>query len=203
MNYGDLRTQLIGLINRDDLTETQADVFLVQGISRVQRTLRVPTMERIASLPTDADGYATIPAGYLSMKDGIFVESTGTKLKKLELGQFLTKGITGLSQFYVRYPTQFRIKDNPGVTTTDFTISYYAEFQPLVVEDDEDPLLDAAFDIFLYACAVFAADYFIDDRKAGFETSFQQFLGEVMTQAGEQETSEGYTTVSAGTDTEF
>ena len=202
MNYGELRTLFIGQLNRDDCTTALADGFLSQAISRVHRTLRVQTMERESTLTLDASGACLIPGDYLQMKDGIWWNNKH-KLKRLTFEEWVAYSGSGDPGVYCRRVNKWWIKPNPGVDTTNFNVSYFGEIEPLVEPEDEDPLLNIASDLFLYGALVFAADYFSDDRRDTFENRFQQILGELSTQAGEQEMSEGTNVVSSGRDEEY
>ena len=46
MNYGQIRTHFKALLNRSDITDALADTFIEQGIARIQRSLRIPSMEK-------------------------------------------------------------------------------------------------------------------------------------------------------------
>ena len=45
MNLGNLRSHMIALLNRSDITNALADTFIDQSIKRIQRVLRIPSME--------------------------------------------------------------------------------------------------------------------------------------------------------------
>src|SRR6185503_18957798 len=71
MNYGQLREQFEGLLKRRDMTPSQSETFLQQAVSRVQRVLRIPPMEKSVSVTYDGvtyqDGEIPIPNDYLRM----------------------------------------------------------------------------------------------------------------------------------------
>lgn len=46
MNKGEIRAHFKALLNRSDITDALADTFIDQGITRIQRSLRVPSMEK-------------------------------------------------------------------------------------------------------------------------------------------------------------
>ena len=48
MNYGDLKTHFNDLLNRTDITSTLTTRFIDQGLARIQRQLRIPTMEKLS-----------------------------------------------------------------------------------------------------------------------------------------------------------
>ena len=49
MNKGAIRTHFKELLNRSDITDSLADTFIDQSIARVERTLRIPSMEKTAN----------------------------------------------------------------------------------------------------------------------------------------------------------
>ena len=46
MSLNSLVQQFQTLFNRDDCSNAQAQIFVLQGISRIQRDCRLPSMER-------------------------------------------------------------------------------------------------------------------------------------------------------------
>jgi len=46
MNKGEIRAHFIALLNRSDCSNALADTFIDQAITRIQRQLRVPAMEK-------------------------------------------------------------------------------------------------------------------------------------------------------------
>src|SRR4029077_6585012 len=71
MNYGELQAQFEGLLKRRDMTRAQSQTFLQQAVSRVQRVLRIPPMEKSVSVTYDGvtfqDGEIPIPNDYLRL----------------------------------------------------------------------------------------------------------------------------------------
>ena len=49
MNKGELRSHIKDVMNRTDLTDALTDTFIEQTLSRIQRLLRIPSMERTAT----------------------------------------------------------------------------------------------------------------------------------------------------------
>jgi hypothetical protein len=46
MSYNDMLSDFTTILDRDDMTVAQGQLFLNQGIARIQRTARLPSMER-------------------------------------------------------------------------------------------------------------------------------------------------------------
>ena len=47
MNKGELRTHIKDVLNRTDVTDALVDTFIFQTLSRIQRLLRIPSMEKL------------------------------------------------------------------------------------------------------------------------------------------------------------
>jgi len=67
-NQATLRTAVADWLNRTDLTDTQLDQFIEMGESMIYETLRVPTLERLATYSiSEEDSSLVIPNGYLDV----------------------------------------------------------------------------------------------------------------------------------------
>ena len=70
MNKGELRVHFKDLLNRSDLTDTLADTFVDQSITRIQRQLRIPSMEKTFNYSiTSSTTSLTVPADFLEVVD--------------------------------------------------------------------------------------------------------------------------------------
>jgi len=47
MNKGQIRAHFLALLNRSDCSNALADTFIDQAITRIQRVLRIPPMEKL------------------------------------------------------------------------------------------------------------------------------------------------------------
>ena len=69
MNLGELRTHFLAVLNRSDITTALANTFIINGIQRIQRSLRVPIMERQLTYTFSVQtGAVTLPADFLEAK---------------------------------------------------------------------------------------------------------------------------------------
>lgn len=70
--YGDVRTKFISRMNRRDMDTTTADGFLQDTITRIQRIMRVPAMEKSIAVSIDSsyttNGGIFIPSDYLQLR---------------------------------------------------------------------------------------------------------------------------------------
>ena len=84
MNYGDLKLHFNDVLNRSDITTVLTERFIDQGLARIQRSLRVPFMEKqrnytISSLTTDI----TLPNDFIETRD--LYHSSGTTLERVSM----------------------------------------------------------------------------------------------------------------------
>lgn len=76
-NQATLRTAVADWLNRTDLTNSQLDQFIEMGEAMIYESLRVPTLERLATFSvTSSDSSIDIPNGYLDV----------VELRKLKTG---------------------------------------------------------------------------------------------------------------------
>lgn len=187
MNKLGIRNQIKGLLNRNDLTDTQADIFIDQAVARIQRTLRIPPMEKtqVYTAGTSGANLLTLPNDFLQLKH--LYHSKGT-IRYADLSDFITTIDTPgyAPQIYTRIQGGLQIKPTPP---KDFvtTMVYYGEIPDLVNDTDENFLTVIAPDLLVYASLIYACDFFIDDRRDKFEQIATTMFEELNAQAIEME----------------
>jgi hypothetical protein len=184
MNYGELKTQFLGLLKRRDITDAQADTFLHQAIQRVQRVLRIPPMEKSIAVTYDGnifhDGEISIPADYLRL---ISITANDRELKNRDITTVLEDAKrTGRPTGFTRRGGSWKFGPTPEVGTV-FKIDYYDEFSDLVAPSDTNYLSRGANDLVIYGALSYACDWFIDKRAATFEQRFNLIKQEIQDQA--------------------
>ena len=184
MNKGELRTHIKDVLNRSDLSDALTDTFIEHTLSRVQRLLRIPSMERTAT-QTVAGGYDgfVIPNDFLEI---ISIRSQGNQIcTKMEYSDFVAlPNVEGTPTRYTREPATNRLLLHPIPSSgTVLELKYYAEFTALTSDSSTNEISDIAEDLIVYGALSYAADYFIDERKTLFESSFQNYLTEIKTQS--------------------
>ena len=186
MNKAGIRTQLLGLLNRNDCTNAQADIFIEQALARIQRTLRVPAMEAQESITTNNTNGDTVvlPADFLSIKYLYSTTQDGTLMMEYrDVATFMAiPAATGQPRWYTRIRGELKMKPYPQ-TGTDVEMVYYNEIPDLVNDTDENFLTIIAPDLLVYGALTFAADFFVDDRKQAFEERFGAVYSEVEEQS--------------------
>jgi hypothetical protein len=190
MNYGELQAQFEGLLKRRDMTPTQSSIFLQQAVSRVQRVLRIPPMEKSVAVTYDGstfhDGQIPIPNDYLRLI-GITVSTPyGEKeVKQKDLATVLndrSSGVADTPRSFVRRGGLWEFGPEPLVGTV-IRIDYYDEFPTLSAPTDSNFLTAGPTDLVIYAALTYAGEWFVDKRTPTWEARFQSIVAEIQNQA--------------------
>lgn len=184
MNYGQLKNNVRTLLNHDECTDELAAIFVQKAISRLQRTLRVPSMEAQAVLIAGTNTVGLeIPKEFLEEKE-LYVLGHPGILKKKTLDWILRHGedVRGVPRVYAREGRILRLwpKPYPG---EKIVLNYYEEFDPLVANTDTNWISVTAPDIVESCALAYAADHFIDERKASWESQWSTGAMELQAQA--------------------
>lgn len=190
MNKLGIRNQIKALIARNDTTDAIIDSFIDQAIARIQRTLRVPPMEKMQTTTTTTVNpeIIVLPNDFLKLKH-LYISNA--PIEYVDVGTFLkTQDAPGNTpRIYTRIQGSYLLKPTPPAGLT-INMVYYGEIPDLVNDTDTNFVSEIAPDLLIYAALSFAADYYIDDRKAAFEEVAQRAYGELEAQATDMEFSQ-------------
>jgi hypothetical protein len=189
MNYGELKTHFQSILNRRDLTTSLRSTFIDMAISRIQRELRAPLMEKSVevTIGEDYDGLE-IPSDYIALV-ALTVVDEEIKLQRVDLE---VAQLEAINQTYPRVFARQGGKWVLGPTPTEDTvirIDYFAELGALSEDTDENNLTIVAPDLITYGALVYAAEYFLDRRLEAFENRYQSTLMAIQGQADYDELS--------------
>jgi hypothetical protein len=188
MDKATLRSQFIALLNRSDITTQLADIFIDQGISRIQRTLRIPSMEAQHNYTFGASTTSiNLPSDFLEAIDLYFGNRMLTRIPMKEMRENLQAAHAGAPIYFAREQGKFLLFPQP--TSGTLTLNYYASHPDMVAETDENVLSVIASDLIIYAALTYASDYYIDDRAQLFEGKYLAFMNELQEQSDSQELS--------------
>jgi hypothetical protein len=190
MDKSALRKQFKLLLNRNDCSETLADTFIDQAVGRIQRTLRIPSMEKAATIIFSEalpDSFV-LPNDFLDFIDIYFDEvDGGAKLERVPRGAFLgTPRTGGRPRVYIRTGAGVQVRPLPALGT-QIELLYYAEVPDLITDTDSNVFSDIAPDLVIYGALSFAGDHFVDERKPSWEDTYIRIYGEIVEQARELE----------------
>lgn len=182
MNKGQIRSQFLALLNRNDCSNELADTFLEQGLARIQRTLRVPSMEKVETytINTIASDALVLPNDFLNIKH---LYCGDVLLEYVDLGRFLAASNSGNTPtMYTRVQGELKIKPIPP-EGTEILMVYIGEIPDLPTDDTTNFITEIAPELLVYGGLTYAADYFIDERKPLFEETFNRVSAELQEQA--------------------
>lgn len=189
MNYGELQAQFEGLLKRRDMTPTQSSIFLQQGVSRVQRVLRIPPMEKSVAVTYDGvvftDGQIAIPNDFLRLIAITATAPDGTEyeVKQKDLQTVLRDRTgSGCPRSFTRRGGVWEFGPTPTVGTV-FRIDYYDEFPTLSAPTDSNFLTAGPTDLVIFAALTYAGEWFVDKRTPVWEQRFQSVVAEIQNQA--------------------
>jgi len=188
MNKGDIRTHFKALLNRSDCSDNLADTFVDQSIARIQRTLRIPSMEKQQSYTLSAaTTLLVLPNDFLEIIDLYYGNTSLTRVPLNQIMEYKDANENGTPKFFTREGSSLLIYPHP--TSGSVKLNYYGQFADMTSDSDENALAQASSDLIIYGALSYASDYYLDERGPLFEQKFVQFLAEIQEQANDAETS--------------
>ena len=101
------------------------------------------------------------------------------ELDRVDVTRYLKEDSgAGTPSVYIQTGHAIRMRPVPDADTTLY-LAYYGLEPELTVDADENYWTRVAVDAFAYGAAALAADYYEDERLAGFEGKFQLAVGEL------------------------
>tara|TARA_Y100000385_G_scaffold288285_1_gene354507 strand:- start:34 stop:645 length:612 start_codon:yes stop_codon:yes gene_type:complete len=188
MNKGQIRAHFLALLNRTDCSDTLADTFVDQSITRIERVMRIPPMEKSIDYAISAQTtFLTIPNDFLEIT-GLYHGSTNlVRVSLAKFIEFTQNGQSGTPKYFTREADKIKIYPYP--TTGAVTMNYYASFPEMTSDSDQNDLALIGSDLIVYGALSYAADYFLDERGQVFEGKFVTGVTEIQQQANDAETS--------------
>jgi hypothetical protein len=175
MTRGELREYFKDILNRSDCTNAQADRFINFGIRRLERSVRLPPMESSYEYTVQAeDPSLGLPSDYLELI-GVFYKDK--RLSRVSGSNPVEYG-TGEPWAFARLGDSIMVYPTPA-QGTKIVIRYYGEFTNLT--DDNSTTAEATLlpDAIIYSALIYAADFYIDERKPLFEQTLATLVSEI------------------------
>jgi hypothetical protein len=191
MDKQGIRNQIKGLLARNDTTNSIIDGFIDQSIARIQRSLRVPPMEKsdITTVTEENAGAIILPNDFMRLKHLFTLNlPRNYSIQYVDPSTFMqTQDAPGNTpKIYTRIQGSLLIKPTPPVGT-QLQLVYYGEIPDLIDDADTNFITELAPDLLIYTALSFASDYYIDDRKDQFEAVAQRAYEELKAQGDETE----------------
>jgi hypothetical protein len=191
MTWNDMLNDFTVILNRDDCSAAQAKTFLMQGVQRIQRDCRLPSMERqqiiVCNGPTN---FIMAPSDLIQPIDIIWTPGSSQapfpvaleKVPYRKLLPLLGSGVLRLPTKYARSQTQFWI-GGPAVEGDTIQFLYYGNFSAWPTPDSENELSASTPDLAVYAALSYAGDYFECSLTGQWEQRFQSIKAETIQMA--------------------
>lgn len=188
MNKGEIRAHFKALLNRSDITDALADTFIDQGITRIQRSLRVPSMEKKHTYTfTSSASQVNLPADFLEAIDVYFADQALSRIPMREMSALKAGNEVGTPRHFAREQGVLLLYPYPS--SGSLSLNYYASFTDMASDSDENVLAAIAADLITYSALTYASDYYLDERAPIFAQKYQEFMTELQEQANDAETS--------------
>src|SRR5512139_3619897 len=202
--YGDVRTKFISRMNRRDLDTTTADGFLQDAITRIQRIMRVPAMEKSLFINIDGNytvnGGLLIPSDYLQLRQITYNDKSELQKQDVSIVLPIAQD-TGEPRVFCRRGGVWVLGPTPEGPTTDpvthvityniVRVDYYGEFASMTLPADSTILTSIASDLLVYGALAYACDHWSDKRGDKFEQRFTQILSDIEAMGDDDETAGG------------
>jgi hypothetical protein len=204
MNKGDLRAQFQSLLNRDDCSDAQANIFLENAMSRIQRVIRVPFMERMFQVTTALTDmpltYVQIPPDYIELKDIYVTPPSAVDMMPLtqlpSMRKLLAISSSKEPTAYTRFGATFQIR-GPVAPGSSVLVHYYGEISDWSDDTSENEVSASAPDVVLFGALSIAGEYFRHDQTPAWEGRYQAYLGELTSQGDDADGGDGNTVALA------
>jgi hypothetical protein len=192
MNYAALKTHLKALINRSDMTDTDAATFIQMAQDRLERWPQIEPL-KYAPRPSFMEKYVDFTIAYDVASLGAFVvpnnflqiislHSTYGELKRVGLSDFLKlPETTGVPTVYMQVGHSIRMRPIPA-TTEKLYMMYFGTDTVLSLDTDSNYWTISAVDAMAYAAAIYACEHFEDERVSQFTDRFNRSLMELQDQ---------------------
>ena len=182
MSFNTMLASFTTILNRDDCTPAAATTFLQQGISRIQRDCRLPSMERsLIIVPAGVMNMLPAPTDLIQPIDFIYTmpDGRGRSLTKLSYRKLVELDPLDFPRAYARMQTQFWFAGAiPAGNTLQFF--YYGNFSPFATADSDNELSASTPDLAVYAALSYAGDNFEMSQAAMWEGRYQAIKTEVI-----------------------
>ena len=185
MLYSDLKANIMAILNRRDATPSQINTFCGLAIQRIQRTLRVPAMETSTAVTMDGiSNLVPVPGDFLELIDLTFNDNTNQRklIRTDHQSAIRLSNLPGTPTSFYRDKGNFLLGPKPAQGSI-CVISYYQDASDLMADTDHNWITDSTPDLLIYGALSYAADFFLDERKQGFEDRYNQIFSDTQLMA--------------------
>lgn len=183
MNFGQIKTKVINLINRTDFTPALAEEFIQQAQVRIERTLRTTAMEKTVYF-TAVSGAFRLPTDFLEISDLWYNDQ---EIERVDNSTFMKySAVVGQPKVFIQTGHDIRMRPLPP-NGGQMYMRYYAA-QPVLTTDINENIWSAsAVDALVYGACEYACDYFEDERLERFANRFDKAMVELVDQSTQED----------------
>lgn len=175
--YDGLKSSIANWLNRDDLTNEIPD-FIELTEARLAHEVRIPTIEKKALVTVDTEGYSTIPADFLEVKDVFYNDKPLQRLSVTKIHTY--SGESGTPLYFAREAGKILFYPTPTMGASDrLEMIYYYEVDPLSDSAPTNVLLSTAPELYLFGALSEAAKFLGSDGsewEMGYQTAFNRIM---------------------------
>jgi|SRR6185503_13203664 len=201
MSYNTMKSDFLSILDRDEVQPggpqaALADTFLQQGIGRIQRTARLPSMERAQLITPTLEPMLQfpVPPDLLQIMDILVPRLNDAQgrllaLRHLSYRELVQRNQRDLPHCYARSQTLIYVRGAVPVGS-QLQFLYYGNFSPFATPDSDNELSASTPDLAVYAALKYAGDFFEHPLTQQWDQTYQAILAEV-TQMGRDLDNEG------------
>lgn len=183
--YAELQSSIADWLNRTDLT-TQIRDFIHLAENRISHELRIPAIEKTIILSVNDDGYATLPADFLEVKDVFYDYDPLNRVSLSEIHRRADR--SGVPEMFARETYRMRFFPTPtGDDTTEFRMIYYYDVGRLSDDNTSHVVFELAPELYLYGALAEAADFLGTGQRDAAEAQYQMAFARIMKHARDSE----------------
>ena len=167
--YAELKSSVANWLNRTDLT-TEIPDFIKLAETRIAHEVRLPTIEKTASMTLNAQGAVAIPADFLELIDVFYNDKP---LDRISLTQL--RGLTprsGVPVCFARDGKELVFFPTPATQTDTLVVKYYYQVPDLNDSATTNDLFATIPEMYLFG-ALSEAATFLGADNGRWEQSYQ------------------------------
>jgi len=166
-NYGELKSAVANLLNREDLTANIPDwISITTAMINRDTKFRNRLMEASTDLAFTSNE-VTLPTDFLEARTAVYLSSPRVRLEYLTPAQFediYTSDSSGTPQQFTILGNKLKVGPFPGVGI-NLRLAYVQKVPALTTDASTNWVLDEHPDVLLYGACVGASPFLGDDQR--------------------------------------
>lgn len=161
-NKAGIRTSLKQWSQRRNIPDEVLNDFIEIALTKANRALRIPPLEKALDVTIDGDGYFTLPSDFLEVKELTVVRSEKRiplERKSIDEVDFVFDRQSGSPCFYGRFGDRIRLAPYSGDGTETARLYYYYVIPPMPADSTENWFTLQAPDMLLYGAMAELCSY--------------------------------------------